>query len=707
MTGLKQFVNGYKRLDFKSSLLSRSGNDIVSKNSGDLETISKFGLQEFEKENLDLKLSQKIFIILNYMATFANLRFTHLGEFEYQNDKPLNNNNPKLSIFVEYDFSFDEDGNRWDNYQFLFENSNGFVGQKLCYQTILSPKGEFINDSKIHFEMIKKPGWFVCPFYLISDCIGAQDHIPNKEEFEDVDLDAGTHICLDQENLPTKCFFKQYGHLLKESCPVDYFLAQILLYFDFKPEELIQYYLNSCSSQTLESISSLKLIQWISDQSYIVGLGELREHLYSFQNIYLRFFKTFKTNIEHSFIENTDSTEWRGSFFWNSDKKLEKRSNRIYDVVHKTLPLFGTGGMISSIWDIITSKNGPNEQKQTLITKMDGSVEITNNFKHKFESDLKPKPVPQGYILGYKGVFAKNSQKPYLVTLKIPLDHNFVFSDERELKLRTKRAQVIAIYEIQFTKELIIPKSKPNLVYHSPKQKPKLETKKTGGWDLEIDETMFDTKSEKHGKESSESFVKECKQEILDFEPLKPLKLDLDQNQQFELQIKQFLEEEIEFGQSSFQISYQDDIPFDDEELLNLISSKNIESKQDIQISIPQPAEYKDLNQAPDLKKDLVAKEVIYDTITNHLDVLNHTIVESKNLYGQNIIRLVENPKNVGYSVFDPEFEYRVNKEIDIGDFDSNSFRLCSKGIHFFLLPSPAIHFVTGIHVLDRQLKYK
>lgn len=124
----KRFLNqrGFRRLDSNSQLRGRNEIINIPENYGDTDLKIKMipNLKQFENFNLDTKWIQneKIFVILNYMATFANLRFLHFGDFEYQNELKLSNDiKSKLSIHVEYNFSFDNEGNRWDCYVFFLE----------------------------------------------------------------------------------------------------------------------------------------------------------------------------------------------------------------------------------------------------------------------------------------------------------------------------------------------------------------------------------------------------------------------------------------------------------------------------------------------------------------------------------------------------------------------------------------------------------
>jgi hypothetical protein len=58
-------------------------------------------------------------------------------------------------------------------------------------------------------------------------------------------------------------------------------------------------------------------------------------------------------------------------------------------------------------------------------------------------------------------------------------------------------------------------------------------------------------------------------------------------------------------------------------------------------------------------------------------------------------------------SVYDDKFEYKTGEEIVIEDFNSNQSQLCSNGIHFFILPSQAIHFITGKPVTELKIKFQ
>lgn len=88
----------------------------------------------------------------------------------------------------------------------------------------------------------------------------------------------------------------------------------------------------------------------------------------------------------------------------------------------------------------------------------------------------------------------------------------------------------------------------------------------------------------------------------------------------------------------------------------------------------------------PVIVKLLVPEDALRSSATsNKIRVSKAKVLDIRKLNGKNV--------DFAYSTFDPCFEYRVGKTVEVPDFDTNRYNQCAPGIHCFMTEEEALEY--------------
>lgn len=89
---------------------------------------------------------------------------------------------------------------------------------------------------------------------------------------------------------------------------------------------------------------------------------------------------------------------------------------------------------------------------------------------------------------------------------------------------------------------------------------------------------------------------------------------------------------------------------------------------------------------SPVIVKLLVPEDALRSSATsNKIRVSKAKVLDIRKLNGTKV--------DFAYSTFDPCFEYRVGKTVEVPDFDTNRYKQCAPGIHCFMTEEEALEY--------------